>query len=200
MSDRDLWYGTSGPRDAKIVIVGESWGAEELAAKRPFVGSSGQELNRMLSHAGINRADVLCTNVIAEKPDGNETYRFFHPKNGSDASKRVGGLIPSDLVASEVGRLYRQLAYAQRAVVIAAGNWSLWSLSRHTGAEVGREASGRKIPIDLQTFVPTGITLWRGSMTYVEPHPEFFLPNFDPSGIRHIKLLPLIHPAAILRQ
>ena len=75
--ERPLYYGTSGPRDAKIVIIGESWGEHEAREQCPFVGPSGKELDRMLAEAGIHRSTVLCTNLIAEKPHGNETFRFF---------------------------------------------------------------------------------------------------------------------------
>jgi uracil-DNA glycosylase len=198
MSERDLWYGTSGPHDAKIVIVGESWGAEEAARKQPFIGSSGQELNRMLSHAGISRGDVLCTNVVAEKPDGNETWRFFHPKASMALQPKVGGLLPSSTVIAEVGRLYNQLAYRPRSLVIAAGNFSLWACSNVTGAETIRESNGRKVPTELQTYGPTGITLWRGSMLYCEPRGKHWIANAP--ELPKTPLLPIIHPAAILRQ
>ena len=62
----DIWYGTSGPRNARIVVVGEAWGYEEQQAKQPFVGQSGQELQRMLSEAGIDPKSVFMTNVVPE--------------------------------------------------------------------------------------------------------------------------------------
>src|SRR5262245_38879052 len=198
--DRDLWYGTSGPPDAKIVIVGESWGREESAAKRPFVGTSGQELNRLLSESGISRYDVLCTNLIAEQPHANETFRFFLPKNSNPHDERVGGLIPGGMVSAEVQRLYRQLAHRPRSLVIAAGNWSLWGLSQRTGSQITRESNGRAVPANLQTYTPNGIMNWRGSMIYVEPHKKF-LPQEPESATRlsSLPLLPIIHPAAIQR-
>ncbi len=200
MTERDLWYGTSGPRDAKIVIVGESWGREEAAAKRPFVGLSGQELNRLLSEAGINRFDVLCTNIIAEQPHANETFRFFSPKNSHTSAVRVGGLIPSGLVTSEMQRLYRQLGSAPRSLVIGVGNYALWGLSGRTSASVVRESNGRRVPEDIATYVPGGILNWRGSMIYVEPHKNFLpLSTISPTQHSPTPLLPLVHPAAIVR-
>ena len=53
----DLWYGTSGPHDAEIVLVGEAWGADEDVQKRPFVGASGNELTRILTEAGLSRSE-----------------------------------------------------------------------------------------------------------------------------------------------
>jgi len=49
----DLWYGTSGPRDARVVVVAESWGSHESASKLPLVGPSGHLFDRMLHEAGL---------------------------------------------------------------------------------------------------------------------------------------------------
>lgn len=195
MPDRELFFGTSGPHDAEVVLVGESWGEREEALQRPFVGTSGAELDRILAECGIQRDEILCTNLIAGRPHANETFRFFLPKASNPNAKRVGGLIPSDSAIAEVRRLYRQLAASPRTLVIATGNWSLWGLSRRSGTSVVRESNGRRVPEELQTYVPTGILNWRGSMIYCEPHSEF-----DPSPeLSKIKLLPIIHPAAIMR-
>ena len=198
MEEKELWYGTKGDPNAPIVIVGESWGSEEKAQRKPFVGVSGNELHRMLTEAGIATSDCLFTNLIAEQPPSNETFRFFTPKASHTNAKRVGGLIPGELAQSEVRRLYQQLAHRPRSLVIAAGNWSLWGLSNCTGAEVQRDSSGRRVPVELQTYAPNGIMNWRGSMIYTEPHDAFDPnPNFNWSTT---KLLPIIHPAAIIRQ
>lgn len=189
--DKNLWYGTSGPPDANIVLVGEAWGAEEAAEQRPFVGSSGTELNRMLAEARLDRSKILCTNVVAERPPNNEMWRLFHPKETPSGRPLIRGLDPRDNVVSEVSRLYSQITAFPRRAVIAAGNYSLWALSNCTGAAVQRESNRRLIPRELQALAPNGIMSWRGSMWYFEPHngPKTATP-----------LVPLIHPAAIMRQ
>lgn len=190
---RDIWYGTSGPKDAEIALVGESWGLEELAVKQPFVGQSGTELNRILAEAGVDRASILCTNVVAEKPQGNEMWRFFEPKAGREKATRTRGLLPSPLVSVECRRLYNQIASHPRRLVIAAGNYALWALSACTGATTIRESNNRAIPTEIQTYGPSGIMDWRGSMWHCEPEPSFgTLPS-------KIPLLPILHPAAIMR-
>jgi uracil-DNA glycosylase len=194
----DLWFGTKGPSNANIIIVGESWGSEEARAQRPFVGSSGTELNRILAHAGLNPLDILFTNVVAAQPQGNETWRFFEPKatwNGT----RIGGLAPTDLVRSELSRLYRQILHSPRSLVIATGNYALWALSSVTGSKVLAQSNGRPIAKELQTWAPSGIMDWRGSMCYCEPHEAFFSPGMSTSDFAHIQLLPIVHPAAIMR-
>lgn len=68
-----------GPRDAKIVIVGEAPGAQEAATGVPFTGGSGMILNDMLSRVGINRGECFVTNVCHIQPPGNEFGWFLRP-------------------------------------------------------------------------------------------------------------------------
>jgi uracil-DNA glycosylase len=198
MTERhDLWYGTSGPQNAEIVIVGESWGVEEAKEKRPFIGTSGTELNRMLEEAGIDRNKCLVTNVVAERPHLNETFRLFAPKDTKPF--RINGIAPTLTVDRDIRRLYKQILAHPRKLVIACGNWSLWAVSQRTGAEVVRESNGRKVPPELQTWAPNGIMNWRGSMWYLEPHAQYYENPEQCNALSQIRLLPLIHPAAIMR-
>lgn len=194
----DHWYGTDGPHDAGVVIVGESWGAEEAIQKKPFVGSSGTEYNRILDECNIDRRKVFMTNMVAERPQSNETYRLFIPSILKP--QRIDGLAPSEQVKSEIRRLYRQIVCYPRKVVVATGNWSLWALSKGTtGHKKLAEANRRKIPPELQTWAPSGIQDWRGSMLYINPHPEFCENREQEERLKKIRLLPVIHPAAIMR-
>ena len=52
--------GSAGP---KILVVGEAPGADEEAEGRPFIGPSGQLLNRLLKQAGVKRDETYVTNV-----------------------------------------------------------------------------------------------------------------------------------------
>lgn len=198
-SSLDLWYGTSGPQDAEIVIVAESWGAEEQRQKLPLVGQSGVELNRMLGEAGIDRSKCFVTNMIADRPYGNETWRFFLPKEQKPT--RIAGLAPSGFAQSEIRRLYAQIAAHPRKLIIALGNWALWALTQDcAGVSIIRESNQRRVPPELQTWVPTGIMDWRGSMIYAQPLHELIKDEAQLNAIAGTKLVPLIHPAAILRQ
>lgn len=61
-----------GNPDAKIMLVGEAPGADEDKLGRPFVGISGQLLDRMLASIGLNReSNAYITNVINWRPPGN---------------------------------------------------------------------------------------------------------------------------------
>src|SRR5713226_6580859 len=56
---------------APVMIIGEAPGAEEDRLGRPFVGRSGQLLDRMLAAIGLDRTGVQITNVIYWRPPGN---------------------------------------------------------------------------------------------------------------------------------
>lgn len=70
-----------GTRSSKIVIVGEAPGAQEEAAGRPFVGGSGELLNRMLNGVGISRDECFITNVCHVRPPANDFGWFLKKAN-----------------------------------------------------------------------------------------------------------------------
>lgn len=131
----------------------------------------------MLTEAGLDRGQILCTNVVNRQPPKNELERLFLPYSRTTPMfRRLNP--PTDIIA-EVHRLHSQLEAYPRKLIIAAGNWSLWALSNNTGI------GSKTIAPGVTVKVPTGITSWRGSHLYTD------------AGI---KLLPIIHPAAILRE
>ncbi|EDP62862.1 Phage SPO1 DNA polymerase-related protein [alpha proteobacterium BAL199] len=61
-----------GVPGAPVMVVGEAPGADEDRAGRPFVGLSGQLLDRMLATIGLDRQrNVYISNVLPWRPPGN---------------------------------------------------------------------------------------------------------------------------------
>jgi len=60
-----------GSPTAPLMLIGEAPGAEEDRLGRPFVGPSGQLLDRMLAAVGLDRRRVWITNLIFWRPPGN---------------------------------------------------------------------------------------------------------------------------------
>lgn len=60
-----------GSATADVVLIGEAPGASEDRSGRPFVGSAGKLLDRLLEAAGLVRDDVFITNVVKARPPGN---------------------------------------------------------------------------------------------------------------------------------
>ena len=59
------------PAGARLLVVGEAPGALEDQTGRPFVGRSGQLLDRVLAEAGLPREQVAVLNTLKCRPPGN---------------------------------------------------------------------------------------------------------------------------------
>ena len=95
-----------GSPTADVVLVGEAPGASEDRTGRPFVGSAGKLLDRLLEEAGLQREDVFITNVVKARPPGNRD-----PK--------------ADEVAHYLPWLEQQLALIAPSVIIPVGRHAL---------------------------------------------------------------------------
>jgi uracil-DNA glycosylase len=63
---------SDGADDAPVLIIGEAPGKDEDEQGKPFVGRSGQLLDRMLAQIGLSRKmNVLISNTIYWRPPGN---------------------------------------------------------------------------------------------------------------------------------
>lgn len=61
-----------GAEDAEIMLIGEAPGKEEDEVGKPFVGRSGQLLDRMLETIGLSRrTNLFISNMIYWRPPGN---------------------------------------------------------------------------------------------------------------------------------
>ena len=68
----NLVFGDGNP-DARIVLIGEAPGADEDRQGIPFVGTSGQLLDKMLASIGLDRSSVFLSNTVFWRPPGNRT-------------------------------------------------------------------------------------------------------------------------------
>lgn len=65
-------FGGGNP-DSKIMLIGEAPGADEDRMGLPFVGRSGQLLDKMLKAVHVDRTKCYITNVLPWRPPGNRT-------------------------------------------------------------------------------------------------------------------------------
>ncbi len=76
--------GPDNIEQVKAMIIGEAPGADEDRQGKPFVGKSGQLLDKMLSSIGLARkSNAYITNVLNWRPPGNRT-----PTDGEIAVSR----------------------------------------------------------------------------------------------------------------
>lgn len=165
-----IQFQPTGPLPARIMLVGEAPGENEVRDGAPFVGFSGQELNRMLQEAGISRAQCFLTNVCRERPAGNDIGQFIAMRKaditGSHIMLRDRFVLPP--IRDGLAMLKREIEMCKPHVIIAFGNVAMWAL---TGK--------------------WGITSWRGSVLQCDLQLAL---DYQP------KVVPTYHPAAILRQ
>jgi uracil-DNA glycosylase len=69
-----------GPRDARVMMIGEIPGDREDREGRPFVGPAGHLLDDALLQAGITRGDVYLTNVVKHFKYTQRGKRRIHDK------------------------------------------------------------------------------------------------------------------------
>ena len=97
-----------GPLDARIVLVGEAPGKEELREGIPFIGRAGRLLAELLREAGLERTQLRITNtcgcVVMERED-----------------KRP---LPAELEACRP-RLLAEVEMCRPAAVVLMGNTAL---------------------------------------------------------------------------
>lgn len=154
----------SGPRNAKVVAVGESPGKNEMEKGKPFVGAAGELLdrafdqaNKALGHRALIHDDVFITNICHVQPPGNDFDWFLKPQ-------------PRPELMAGIIQLKTDIEQIKPNLVIALGAWPLKIL---TGKE--------------------GISKWRGSIlesTLIKGqkviatfHPASIFRIFDNHGI-----------------
>jgi DNA polymerase len=141
----------NGDPHARLCFVGEAPGEEEDRQGVPFVGKSGELLNKSFAALGLRREDVYICNVLKTRP----------PDNAKPTSREVEACLPY---------LLRQLDVVQPKVVVLLGSSALTALlgsqesitrARGSWKELGLP-SGARVAV-LPTF-----------------HPAYVLRNYTP--------------------
>lgn len=60
-----------GPKNAKIMLIGEAPGYNEDKQGKPFIGRSGKFLDELLEISKLKRKDVFITNIVKCRPPSN---------------------------------------------------------------------------------------------------------------------------------
>lgn len=123
-----------GPKTSKLLIVGEAPGVDEEREGEPFVGKSGQFLERYLNRIGIQRKNIRLTNLCKHRPAGNKFPLLLGSQQLSD------GLLELSSEIAEMPNLN---------LILTVGAWPMYYLTGCT-AEKGKGG--------------TGVMSWRGSV------------------------------------
>jgi uracil-DNA glycosylase len=123
-----------GDPNAELMFVGEAPGFHEDRQGLPFVGPSGQLLNRLLAGIGLRREDVYVCNVVKSRP----------PRNRDPQPDEIAACRPW---------LDAQIRLVDPRVVVTLGNFAAKTLLETTTG-IGR-LRGRAYPFQGRVLLPT---------------------------------------------
>ncbi|HZD75288.1 MAG TPA: uracil-DNA glycosylase [Actinomycetota bacterium] len=126
-------FGDGNPR-AELMFVGEAPGFHEDRQGLPFVGPSGQLLNRLLAGIGLRREDVYICNVVKSRPPGNRDP------------------LPDEIAACR-GWLDGQIRLIDPKIIVTLGNFAARTLLETTTGIT--RLRGRAYPFQGRLLLPT---------------------------------------------
>lgn len=155
-----------GPINARIMLVGEAPGEQEVRQNEPFVGPSGLILNQMLAEAGITRSECFITNACQQRAPYSKISNWVaeKKKDRTPAHKFFRGIHCMQPVIDGVSELERQLQLVKPNVVVALGGHALWALTGETSITKWRGSE------------MAGLTGFKVVPTY---HPQYIQHNFS---------------------
>lgn len=116
---------SDGVPAAKIMLVGEAPGADEDRIGRPFVGLSGQLLDKMLAAIGLSReTNVYISNVINWRPPGNRSPSDAELALSLPFIQRHIELINPDVVVFVGGVAAKALLQTSQGITRLRGKWT----------------------------------------------------------------------------
>jgi DNA polymerase len=113
-----------GNEKADILLLGEAPGEEEDKQGLPFVGQSGQLLDKILAAIGLDRTKVYITNILPWRPPGNRTptnqeIEMFRPY----VLKHISLVNPKVIICLG-GTATKALLQTSRGIMQLRGKWT----------------------------------------------------------------------------
>ena len=122
----NLVFGDGNP-EARVMFVGEAPGFEEDIQGLPFVGRSGQLLDRMLAAIGLDRTTAYIANVIPWRPPGNRTPTPQETEICRPFIERQIALVAPDILVMLGGASAKQLLKSSEGLLKLRGQWRSYS-------------------------------------------------------------------------
>lgn len=115
-----------GNPEAKIMLVGEAPGRDEDIQGLPFVGQSGQLLDKMLSCIGLDRTSVYIANVIPWRPPGNRTPTPAETELCRPFVERQIALVDPDILVFVGTSSTKTLTGSKEGIMRMRGRWTTY--------------------------------------------------------------------------
>lgn len=120
-----------GNPEASIMLIGEAPGAEEDRQGKPFVGRSGQLLDRMLAAIGLDRTKVYIVNTVPWRPPGNRTPTPEEMEVCLPFLNRQVELVAPKLVMTLGGPAMQTVFKTTSGIIKMRGKWQDVTIGSH---------------------------------------------------------------------
>ncbi len=120
-----------GNPEADIMLIGEAPGAEEDRQGKPFVGRSGQLLDRMLGAIGLDRTRVYIANTVPWRPPGNRTPTPEEMELCLPFLQRQVELVAPRLVMTLGGPAMQTVFKTSAGIIKMRGKWQNLTIGNH---------------------------------------------------------------------
>jgi DNA polymerase len=121
-----------GAPEARVMFVGEAPGREEDLRGLPFVGRSGQLLDRMLAAIGLDRSRVYIANIVAWRPPGNRTPTPQEAAICKPFIERQIALVDPDVLVCLGAPSAQSLLGSKEGILKLRGRWLHYDLGART--------------------------------------------------------------------
>ena len=121
-----------GPEAAKVLVVGDFPGADDLYHQRPFSSSAGKELRKIIQDGGFLLSEIRFTYLHKTRPTDDNWRSLQYDKVKGAPSHFIhhfGKSVHPDLVTS-ISRLTTEIDLQKPDLIITVGTMALWALTR----------------------------------------------------------------------
>ena len=145
-----------GNPEARVMVIGEAPGADEDRQGLPFVGISGQLLDRAFAAIGLDRTKIYISNILPWRPPENRQPTPQEAAMFLPFIERHIELVAPDFLIFAGGTSAKTLLKTSEGIVKLRGRWQTYSLP------------GLKKPIQaLATFHPAYLLRSPGQKRFV---------------------------------
>jgi uracil-DNA glycosylase family 4 len=117
---------SDGNPTAKVMFVGEAPGADEDRQGKPFVGPSGQLLDKMAASIGLDRTSFYITNIVFWRPPGNRNPTTNEIALCLPFVERHIELVDPDILIPLGGLAAKTLLGVQQGITKLRGKWQIY--------------------------------------------------------------------------
>ena len=137
-----------GPKNPKLMLIGEAPGEQENETGRPFVGAAGHLLDRMLAAIGLRREQVYICNIVKCRPPQNRVPEADERAACMDYLRQQVALVRPKVIVCLGSTPTRALLGEQMRITRDRGVWQLkkgvWFMPTYHPAALLRDADKKR--------------------------------------------------------